>query len=103
MSIQVARKRPAESAPEPPADHAAARLLALLLHDGNGGVTIAAMRERGIEAPAQAIYALQLVGYEVDRVALQHPGGQPVVGYRLRAPLSPASEQTAEELGDDAL
>ena len=36
-----------------------ARLLALLESDQTGGLTIAALREHGIKAPAQAVYALQ--------------------------------------------
>ena len=101
ISIQAARRRAAQPALEPPADHTPARLLAMLLHDRSAGLTIAAMRERGIEAPAQAIYTLQLAGYEIDRVALQRPDGHTLVGYRLGSRL-PASEGTAQEMRDDA-
>jgi hypothetical protein len=61
----------------------AARLLALLRQDRRGGVTVAAMRERGIEAPAQAIYTLQLAGYTIDRVPAA-VNGRRSSAYRLR-------------------
>lgn len=101
MSI-AARKRAAQPLLEPPADHAAARLLALL-HNGNGGLTIAAMRERGIEAPAQAIYALQLAGYEIARVPIWRPDGHRLIGYRLGSRRSPLYEGATREVGPDAL
>jgi hypothetical protein len=100
ISIQAARRRARQPALEPPLDHTPARLLAML-HDRSGGLTIAAMRERGIEAPAQAIYTLQLAGYEIDRVALQRVDGHTLVGYRLGSRL-PASDGTAQEIRDDA-
>jgi hypothetical protein len=103
LSVHAARNRPAQPALEPPADPAAARLVALLLHNGSGGLTIAAMQERGIEVPAQAIYALRLAGYEIERAPIWPPDGHKLVGYRLRARLSPLSEETAHEVGDDAL
>jgi hypothetical protein len=61
----------------------AARLLALLKPDHYGGVTVPAMREHGIEAPAQAIYTLQLAGYAIDRVAAT-VNGRRSSAYRLR-------------------
>jgi hypothetical protein len=72
--------------PEPPGcwDRDAARLLALLEATPGDAVTIAEMRERGIAAPAQVIYALQLAGYDIDRMPVHgNPGGP--VGYRLRS------------------
>jgi hypothetical protein len=41
--------------------------------------TIAAQRESGIEARAQAVYELQLAGYEVER-ACSHPTGRTTFG-----------------------
>ncbi|MGO9820822.1 MAG: hypothetical protein ACLPTJ_09265 [Solirubrobacteraceae bacterium] len=61
----------------------AARLLALLRQDRDHGVTLAAIRERGIEAPAQAIYRLQLAGYAINRVPAAGDGRKSVA-YRLR-------------------
>jgi hypothetical protein len=61
----------------------AARLLALLKHNRDGGVTVAAMREHGIGGPAQAIYTLQLAGYVIDRVP-GDPTGRKAPTYRLR-------------------
>jgi hypothetical protein len=64
----------------------AARLLELLERleqDGHDPVSIAELRERGISAPAHAIYMLQLAGYPVARVRRgDQPGRR---AYRLRA------------------
>ena len=50
-------------------------------------MTIATMREHGIETPAQVIYALQLAGYDIDRApAPGNPCGP--LGYRLRNGIS---------------
>jgi len=61
-----------------------ARLLALLESDETGGLTMAALRELGITAPGQAVYALQLAGYQIERVYRQHSDGNPRLAYRLR-------------------
>lgn len=45
-----------------------ARLVELLEAADGGPVTIADLRGRGIEAPAQTVYELQLAGCPVDRV-----------------------------------
>lgn len=42
------------------------------------------MRERGIAAPAQVIYALQLAGYDIDRGPV-HRSSRAPLGYRLRS------------------
>jgi len=63
------------------------RALALLEHDQTGSVTLAALRERGVTAPAQAVYDLQLAGYAIDRITSTGPGGRTTSGYRLRGPL----------------
>ena len=39
------------------------RVVALLEGDKAGAVTIAALLERGVQEPAQAVYGLQLAGY----------------------------------------
>ena len=73
------------------ADHATgdardeARLLALLESDETGGLTIAALLELGIKTPGQAVYALQLAGYQIERVFRQDSDGNRSLGYRLRA------------------
>ncbi len=82
----------------------AARLLALLREEPQSGVTIEAMREQGIDAPAQAIYTLQLAGYTIDRVsgAANRPR-TPV--YRLRgrqADLNGRAPAPDAGAGDDA-
>lgn len=103
MTLQVARRRSAQPALRPPADHAAARLLALLLRDGDAGLTIAQIHERGIEAPAQALYALQLAGYEIERTPLLCHDGYSVVRYRVRVSLAPPSKPTGYKVEHDGL
>ncbi len=70
--------------PEPDSswDRDAARALALL-EDNPDGVTIAAMRARGIQRPAQVIYALQLGGYEIERCHIGCPARPGTPAYRL--------------------
>jgi hypothetical protein len=51
------------------------RVLALLEGDQAGAVTIAALLERGVQEPAQAVYALQLAGYAIDRKPAQTGAG----------------------------
>jgi hypothetical protein len=69
--------------PHSEGDRELARVLALLEGDRAGSVTIAALRERGVKAPAQAMYDLQLAGYAIDRVSCPDPGGRRTFGYRL--------------------
>ena len=61
------------------------RLLALLERDEAGGLTVAALLELGIKAPGQAVYALQLAGYQIERVYRQDSDGNQRLGYRLGA------------------
>lgn len=62
-----------------------ARLLALLESDETGGLTIAAMRDLGVKAPGQAVYALQLAGHQIERVHCHDSDGNPKHAYRLLA------------------
>lgn len=62
-----------------------ARLLALLESDETGGLTIAALRDLGVTAPGQAVYALQLAGHQIERVYCHDSNGNPKHAYRLRA------------------
>ena len=73
------------------------QLLALLGEHGVGGRTIGELRERGIHAPAQAIYELQLAGYEIDRVSVPRSDGRPSMCYRLSAPLAPTVVSAAAQ------
>lgn len=66
-----------------PGDRDVARLVALLGSDPSRAMTIAELREHGIEAPAQAIYELQLAGWQVDRVPVTQGDGAGASGYRL--------------------
>jgi hypothetical protein len=63
----------------------AVRVLALLAENHRGAMTIPELREHGIEAPGQEIYALQLAGYRIDRVAVRPRGGHWSQGYRLHS------------------
>jgi hypothetical protein len=56
------------------------RVLTLL---AEGELTVSALRDQGVQAPAQAIYTLQLGGYTIDRVPIQHPNGESSGRYRL--------------------
>jgi hypothetical protein len=69
-----------------------ARRLALLESDHGSGLTIAALREHGIQAPGQAVYALQLAGHWIDRVSCEDSDGHPRLGYRLHASASAAQD-----------
>ena len=51
-----------------PRDRGLARALTLLETSQAGGLTVAALRDHGIEAPALTVYELQLAGHEIERV-----------------------------------
>ncbi len=70
-------------------DRAAAHLLELLAYTG-WPLTIDELRREGVAAPAQAIYELQLAGFEIDRVLVHLDGGHQGIGYRLRMPADEA-------------
>ena len=93
MTIQPFRASGPRAGPEGVRDRDLARLLALPEANTTGGVTIAALREAGMDAPAQAVYELQLAGYEVERVRSPHPTGHTTFGYRLRGPVADSREQ----------
>jgi hypothetical protein len=81
-----------------------ARALALLQSDDTGPVTLAALRERGVRAPAQAMYDLRLAGHKIDRVTATNPSGHGTSGYHLCGPAQPAPDQPAElRVEDDIL
>jgi hypothetical protein len=75
IGIRAIRATSEPDSPPRPVDRDVARLLALLEDQCAEAVTITELRERGIAAPAQAIYTLQLTGYEVDRVPIHEPCG----------------------------
>jgi hypothetical protein len=91
---QVTLMSPRE--PEPAGDEVA-RLLRLLRADTTGALTIAAMHEDGIGAPAQAIYALQLAGYDIDRV-YDYTEGLRTPAYRLRRATKDADAEPLSEV-----
>ncbi len=62
-----------------------ARLLALLKAHHRGGLSIAELHDRGISAPAHAIYMLQLAGYEVGPAPVGLDGGRSNSAFRLHA------------------
>jgi hypothetical protein len=81
--------------------HDAARVLTLLGADDSGAVTMAALREHGVHAPAQAIYELQLDGYKIDRLPCESSDRHTTIGYRLRTSATiPSRSAPREERGD---
>jgi hypothetical protein len=82
-----------QTQPRSVGDRDVARALALLEGDQAGPITIAALRARGVKAPAQAVYTLQLAGYGIDRVSCQDPAGRRTLGYLLHRPSGPVSER----------
>jgi hypothetical protein len=101
MTFRAQRTRTRQPKPESSWDRDSARLLALLEGTRDDAVTIVAMRERGIHTPAQMIYALQLAGYDIDRVTTPGNPGHPV-GYRLRSGI-PHGDGLADALVAGAL
>ena len=81
--------------PRTEAEQELARALEMLERDHTGSVTVAALREGGVRAPAQAVYDLQIAGYEIDRVKSTDAGGHSTSGYRLRGPTPSAPDQIA--------
>ena len=84
MTLQARQARTRQREPENSWDRDATRLLALLEANSGDALTIADMRERGIAAPGQVIYALQLAGYDIDRAPI-HGNSRGPLGYRLRS------------------
>ncbi|HSO99478.1 MAG TPA: hypothetical protein VLP43_11040 [Solirubrobacteraceae bacterium] len=72
------------------------RVLALLEANRGAGVTIATLRERGIETPAMSVYELQLAGCQIERVLCERPDGCTTLGYRLRAAPVPTTDQSGQ-------
>ena len=96
MSGRRTSPRVEESGPLRLRDPDAAHLLDVLAEHEGFPMTIAQLRDEGLHAPAQAIYELQLAGYDVERLAVRGGRELPSIGYRLRAapdgePLSPSS------------
>jgi hypothetical protein len=81
--------------------HDAARVLTLLGAHDSGALTMAALREHGIQAPAQAIYELQLDGYEIDRVPCKSSDRHTTIGYRLRTSAAIPSRSALREVRGD--
>jgi hypothetical protein len=82
MTVQAGHARTRRPEPLSCWDRDAARLLALLEDTPNCALTIDDMRERGISAPAQVIYELQLAGYDIERLSV-HASSRGPLGYRL--------------------
>ena len=95
MGDQVGAAGTDHTQPRTVGDRDVARALALLEGDQAGPITIAALRERGVKAPAQAVYTLQLAGYGIDRVSCEDPDGRRTLGYRLHRPSGPVSDRLA--------
>ena len=82
MIVQAQGTQTQENQPGTSWDRDTARVLALFEDNRDNAFTIADLRELGIHAPGQVIYALQLAGYDIDRAPVRRPGG--TRGYRLR-------------------
>ena len=72
--------------------------------DPAASVTIAALRERGVKAPAQAVYDLQLLGHAIDRVSCTNLNGDRTLEYHsmarhgvMRSPPPDSARQTATD------
>jgi hypothetical protein len=94
--------------PQSEGDRDLARTLALLEGDQAGSITVAALRNHGVKAPAQAVYELQLAGYAIDRVRFKDPQGRKTLAYRLASAPAPdglaaAPESIAQEQTNDHL
>jgi hypothetical protein len=82
MTTSATPMSASRSQPQSAGDRELERVLALLDSDQTGSVTVAALRERGVMAPGQAVYTLQLAGYAIDRAASTDPHGNRALGYR---------------------
>lgn len=99
MSIRAVHSRADRSQPQSAGDRDLSRVLSLLQGGQEGALTIAALRERGIEAPALTLYELQLAGYEIERVLYVDADGHTSPSYRLSAAPAPAIEPSNELKG----
>lgn len=101
MTFRAQRTGTRQPEPESSWDRDATRLLAMLEDNLADAVTIAAIRERGIDTPAQVIYALQLAGHDIDRAPVPgNPCGP--LGYRLRGGITHvAGRAEAADAGAD--
>ncbi len=61
----------------------AVRVLELLVVAEGCGVMIADLRERGVQAPGQAIYELELAGRQINRRFAPSSDGRHIMRYRL--------------------
>ncbi len=73
MSDQVTAASIDQTPAQSVVDRDLARVLALRGNDHAGRLTIADFRERGVQAPALAVYMLKLADYDIDRVQCEHP------------------------------
>jgi hypothetical protein len=77
------------------AERERARALALLQANQTGTISIGDLRDIGVRAPGQAVYDLQLAGYQIDRVSHITADGLPTVGYRLHHAAAREPDQVA--------
>jgi len=94
MSVHAVQPRAERARPPSARDRDLTRVLALLEANRTRGLTIAALRERGIKTPAISVYELQLAGYEIERVPCERPDGRTTLGHRLRAAPVPTIDQS---------
>jgi hypothetical protein len=82
-------RQPAEAQPHSLGDRNEELLLKLLSSEASGPLTVATLIERGVRAPAQTVYALQVAGYQIDRIHHRAPDGSRAIGYLLRPRSAP--------------
>jgi hypothetical protein len=100
MSIQAVQPGVEHARPDGGGDRDQSRVLRLLEANQHQGLTVAVLRERGIEAPAVTVYELQLAGCEIDRVPCRCSDGHTTLGYRLRTASAPADRSARVKEAD---
>ena len=104
MSVDAVQPRAELARPRTGGDRHLTRLLRLLETDQDGGgLTVAALRERGIQTPAMSVYELQLAGYEIERVPCEHRNGRATLAYRLRCPAHTTDQSMLKEVASDGI
>lgn len=82
--LMTDRTQPTTDQTQSEGDRDLARVLALLESDRIGPITFSTLRDRGVRSPGQAVYDLQLAGYQIDRVSHTDADGRRTLSYCLR-------------------
>lgn len=76
----------------PPSDRDLELVLAVIEDGDPAALIAAALRDKGNDAPAQAIFTLKLAGYTFKLPV--HSNGSASIGYRLRTPTPDGSHES---------